>query len=118
MTAMPLEARLAHVEGTVVQMGDRLNGFAARFNNLDRKLDELDTRLTSRIDELDARLSARINELDAQLSARIDGLAAHMNARFDAIDKRFAEIDRRFTWLIGLVIVSILLPVVQRFVLH
>jgi hypothetical protein len=96
MSAMPLEARLAHVEGTVVQMGDRLNGFDARFNNLDRKIDEL---------------SARIDAVDARLSARIDALA-------DAMERRFSEMDRRFTWLMGLVIASILLPIVQHFVLR
>lgn len=93
MSAMPLEARLAHVEGTVVQMGDRLNGFDARFNNLVDKL------------------SVRIDGVDARVSARIDALA-------DVIERRFSEMDTRFTWLMSLVIVSILLPVAQRSVLH
>lgn len=89
MTAMPLEARLAHVEGTVVQMGDRLNGFDARFNNLERKIDALEDRMDARFAAMDARL-----------------------------DARFAAVDARFTWLMGLVIVSIVLPVIQHFALR
>jgi uncharacterized coiled-coil protein SlyX len=85
MNPMALEPRIAHLEGTVAQIGERLNAIDSRVSNLERKVDALGERL----------------------DARIDGLEVAFNARFN-------EMDRRFTWVIGLVIVSIIAPLVQH----
>ncbi len=103
MSTVSIEARLAHVEGTVGQIGDRLNGLDARFSNLERKID--------------VGLEALQNRMDQRFSA-IDGRFAAIDGRFVAIDGRFAEMDRRFTWLIGLVALSILVPIAQHFILR
>lgn len=122
MSAMPMEARLAHLEGTVGQIGDRLNGFDARFTNLERKIDILDERLSGRMDALDERLSGRMNALDERLSGRMDALDERLGGRIDALishmDAGFQATDRRFTWLMGLVVVSMLLPVIEHFTLR
>ena len=75
---MALEARIANLEGTVEQIGQRLNSIEARFTNVERKIDVVEERLSGRIEQL----------------------------------------DRRFTWMMGLLVVSIVLPVAERFVLH
>jgi hypothetical protein len=48
----------------------------------------------------------------------MDSGFTRVDERFSQIDLRFAQMDQRFMWLIGLVVVSILLPIVQRFVVH
>lgn len=96
VSAMPLEARIAHLEGTVSQIGERLNALDGRISNVERKVDALGERLDARIDRLEAKF---------------DG-------RFAEVDGRFSEMDRRFTWVIGLLIVSILSPLVQHFTLR
>lgn len=63
MSAAPLEARIAHVEGVVVQIGERLN-------SIDRRLDTFEARFTA-------------------IDARFTGLEARMDTRFSAIDQRF-----------------------------
>jgi hypothetical protein len=81
MSAMALEARIANLEGTVEQIGQRLNSIDARFTNVERKIDVLEERLSSRIDSLDDRLTARVDGLDVRLGGRIE------------------QLDRRFTWM-------------------
>jgi chromosome segregation ATPase len=100
MSAMALEARIANLEGTVEQIGQRLNSFDARFNNVDHKIDVFEERLGNRIDSLDERLTNRIDRLDERLGGRIE------------------QLDRRFTWMMGLLVVAMLLPVIERFVLR
>jgi flagellar capping protein FliD len=78
MSAMALEARIANLEGTVGQIGQRLTSFDARFTNVERKIDVVEERLSGRIEQL----------------------------------------DRRFTWMMGLLVVSMLLPVVEHFALR
>lgn len=89
MAIMPIETRIAHLEGVVDQIGDRLNCFDMRFSNLERKVDVLGETLHARFGTFE-----------------------------NSTNGRFAEMDRRFTWLIGLVIVSILTPIAQHFLLH
>jgi tetrahydromethanopterin S-methyltransferase subunit G len=78
VSAQPLEARLAHLEGVVAQVAERLNC-------IDRRLDSMD----GRFDRLEQKLDLRF--------AAIDG-------RFGQIDQRFGQIDQRFNWLIGIVL--------------
>ncbi len=60
------------------------------------------------------QVSQRLNGIDLRLNA-IDSRLAALEIR---IDQRFAAMDQKFLWVMGLVIVSILLPLVQRFVAH
>jgi hypothetical protein len=84
---------MAHLEGAYEQVSQRLNGIDLRLAGLEQKVD----------------------------SSR-EVLLAHMNDRFAAVDQRFMSeekrFDQKFLWVMGLVIVSILLPLVQRFVPH
>ncbi len=52
------------------------------------------------------------------LETRMDAGFARIDERFARADARFAQIDQRFMWLIGLIAVSILLPIAQRFVVR
>jgi uncharacterized coiled-coil protein SlyX len=107
MSAMALEARIANLEGTVEQIGQRLNGFDARFTNAERKIDTLEERMNSRFDAANDRL----DKFAGQLGQRFDALEAKFEARFQ-------QVDRRFTWTVGLLFVAILGPVVEHFTLH
>lgn len=67
----------------------------------------------------------QMSDLLSGIDGRLNGIEAGMDRRFDATDRRFDAMDRRFDamdqkflWVIGLVLVSILLPLVQRFVPH
>jgi hypothetical protein len=60
------------------------------------------------------QVSQRLNGIDLRLNA-IDSRLVAFETR---MDQRFAAMDQKFLWVIGLVLVSILLPLVQRFVPH
>ncbi len=60
------------------------------------------------------QISDRLNGIDLRLAA----IETRMDQRFAAMDQRFNAMDQKFLWVIGLVLVSILLPLVQRFVPH
>lgn len=64
------------------------------------------------------QISDRLNGIDQRLAGielRIDATRDMLLARMDSLH---ANMDRKFIWLTGLVLVSILLPLVQRFVPH
>lgn len=82
MNPPPLDARLAHLEGAFVQVGERLN-------SMDRRLDSIEHLLQSR----DQNTQSRFGQLEQALSSR-----------FAQVDARFALIDQRLTWLIGIVV--------------
>jgi hypothetical protein len=84
VSAQPLESRIAHIEGVNVQIADRLNG-------IDRRLDSLDGRLD--------RLDGRIDSLERGLRSEISDLRSDANARF-------AQIDQKFMWVIGINVTS------------
>lgn len=60
------------------------------------------------------QITQRLNSIDSRLTA----IEARVDRRFDAMDRRFDAMDQKFLWVIGLVLVSILLPLVQRLVAH
>jgi archaellum component FlaC len=89
MSAAPLDSRLAHLEGAYDQISDRLNSIDKRFEMIDKRFESIDRRFEG--------VERRLDDL----VRRSVGLVARM--------------DRQFFWLMGIMIVSILLPVVERF---
>ena len=72
-----------------------------------------------------ARLEGAYEQINHRLGTveqRLGSLEAKVDSGFARVDDRFSQIeqrvDQRFMWTIGLIIVSILLPIVQRFVIH
>jgi len=53
-----------------------------------------------------------------QVSQRLNGIDQRLLGIEQRIDALRSSVDQKFLWLIGLVLVSILLPLVQRFVPH
>ena len=77
MSAQPLEARLAHLEGAFVQVDRRLESF-------ERSVD------------------ARFGQVDAHFT-QIESRLGQMETRFES---RFAMMDQRFNWVIGIIVAS------------
>jgi len=99
----PLKARLAHLEGAFVQVGERLNSIGHRLDTIEQvmqsRFGQLEQVLVSRFALVDQRFGA----MD-QRFATIDQRFVRIDQRFVTIDQRFATIDQRFNWLIGLVV--------------
>ena len=60
------------------------------------------------------QVSQRLNGIDL----RLNGIDSRLVAFETRMDQRFAAMDQKFLWVIGLVLISIILPLVQRFVPH
>ncbi len=80
MTAQPLETRLARMEGINVQIADRLN-------SMDRHIESIESGLRSEIGSVRGEVGS--------LRGEVDGLRSDMNVRF-------AQVDQKFLWLIGI----------------
>jgi hypothetical protein len=61
---------------------------------------------------------ARLEGAYEQISERLNGIDSRLAAIETRIDQRFVAMDQKFLWVIGLVLVSIILPFVERFVPH
>ncbi|MGC8485133.1 MAG: hypothetical protein ACP5O6_05800 [Candidatus Baltobacteraceae bacterium] len=92
MSAETIDGRLAHLEGAYDQISDRLNGFDQRFASLEGKIDGLRTEMNHRF--------------------------ATIDARFAAIERRFSSFDQKFNLIFGLIAISILIPLLERYLLH
>ena len=89
MSSSPLEIRIAHLEGAYERINHRLGTVETRLSNVESKIDD------------------RFDRVDDQFH-RIGG-------RFDDLESR---LDRRISFLYGLIVISILIPLVTRFALH
>ena len=66
---------------------------------------------------VDTRM-ARLEGAYEQISKRLDGIEQRLDSGFTRFDTAFArleqKVDRQFLWVIGLLVVSILLPLSGR----
>lgn len=59
-----------------------INGWGEQLN---ARLDEIDTRLTTRLDGLDTKLTTRLDALDTRLTMRLDSVETEMRHGFTEI---------------------------------
>lgn len=55
MTAKPMESRIAHLEGVIDQIGDRLNGIDRRLDGLQSEVGNLRSELNARFGQMDQK---------------------------------------------------------------
>ncbi|HEV2439676.1 MAG TPA: hypothetical protein VGX97_06415 [bacterium] len=98
-----IEAGVARLEGRVEQgfadMRDRFGSIDQRFGSIDQRLSSIDQRLSS----IDQRFSS------------IDGCFDSVDRRFESLEQKM---DRHFFWILGLLLISVLLPVAAHFSGH
>ena len=80
---------MAHLEGAYEQINYRLG-------TVEQRLAALEVRVDTGFD-------------------RVDMSFARVDERFTRLESRF---DQRFMWVMGVLVVSILLPIAERFVIH
>ncbi|WP_243408778.1 apolipoprotein A1/A4/E family protein [Microbacterium sp. TPD7012] len=68
--------------GIVLTLGASL---FAGFAWMVRRIDAVDTKLTTRINAVDEKLTARIDAVEEKLTARIDAVEEKLTARIDAL---------------------------------
>ena len=61
---------------------------------------------------------ARLEAAYEQISDRLNGIDRRLDGLEQRVDSLRSSMDQKFLWVIGLVLVSILLPFIQRLVLH
>ncbi len=71
MSAMPLEARMASLEGSYHQVSDRLNSIDRRLDGFDQKVEARFNATDSKIDGLQWRMTALILGSSVTLMASI-----------------------------------------------
>jgi hypothetical protein len=96
VSASSLDSRIAHLEGGFEQVNHRLGSLELRMSNVERKIDQFKDSILS-------VMESRFGQVDQ---------------RFGQMDQRFAQMDQKFNWVFGLIVVSILIPLVERFALR
>ena len=108
MSAQPWEQRMDRLEGA--------------YDRLDAKIDAVGNRLDAKIDAVANRLDAKIDRLDAKIEAKVDGLRAELSAKFDVLAVQMIDLRRdqmmQFRWVVGLILISILIPLVRSVAPH
>jgi hypothetical protein len=67
-------------------------------------------RLEGAFEQIDRRLGALEARMDS-MARRIDTLLSMIEARFSRLEEK---VDRQFYWVVGLVLISILVPISLR----
>ncbi len=91
MAAESVEVRLARLEGSYAQVSERLGAIEQRLSGLD----------------------ARMEQRFASLEAKIEERFARSDARMDHLENK---VDRQFSWVVGPIVLSLLIPIALRFV--
>jgi predicted nuclease with TOPRIM domain len=97
MSAQPWETRM-----------DRLKG---AYERLDAKIDAVGNRLDAKFDAMGSRLDSRIDRIDD----KIDRLGERLERTLEAMHR---DQMTQFRWVVGLIVVSMLLPIARSFALH
>jgi len=88
-----------------------------RMAHLEGAYEQISHRLTS----IEQRMERGFAAVDQRFAA-IDQRFGTIDQRFDSVDRRLSsidqKIDKQFLWVIGLLIVSIVLPTVARLTGH
>lgn len=90
MAAESVDVRLARLEGSYAQVSERLGA-------IEQRLASLETRMEQRF---------------ASLEAKIEGRFARSDTRMDRLENK---VDRQFSWVVGLILAAILVPIALRF---
>ena len=91
MAAESVDVRLARLEGSYAEVSERLGAIEQRL-----------------VGSLENRLEQRF----ASLEAKIEGKFARSDARMDRLE---SKMDRQFTCVVGLIAISLLIPIALRF---
>ena len=54
-------------------------------NNLNTKIDNVDSRLNTKINNVDSRLDTKINNVDSRLDTKINNVDSRLNSKINAI---------------------------------
>jgi hypothetical protein len=76
-----------------------------RIDRVDKKIEDLDTRLSGKIEDLDTRLSGKIEGVDTDLGAKVDVVDTDLGAKVDVVDtdlsRGLAETNERLARIEG-----------------
>ena len=64
-----------------------------RFEGVDKKLDELETKLGRRIDKVEEGLNRKIDDVELRLENKIDSVEKNLTSRIDQIGKQLAYLE-------------------------
>ena len=79
---------------------------------VDDKIDKLEVKLDEKIDRLDVKLSGRMDNLDGRID-KLDGRIDKLDGR---IDKLESKMDSNFKWVMGVLVITILVPIALQFI--
>jgi DNA anti-recombination protein RmuC len=86
--------------------------------SVDTRFDKMEKGVDTRFDKMEKTVDARFNEVNARFE-KVDGeirdLRGEMKDLRGDVNVRMDRLDDRLWWIFGAVIISILLPVVMKF---
>ena len=83
---------------------------------VDDKIDKLEVKLDEKIDRLEVKLDEKIDRLDVKLSGRMDNLDGRIDKLDGRIDKLESKMDSNFKWVMGVLVITILVPIALQFI--
>jgi ribosome-associated translation inhibitor RaiA len=86
-----------------------------RFDKLEKSVDVRFDKLEKSVDTRFDKVDMRFDKLEESVDTRFDKLEKSADTRFDKIDARMNHLDNRLWWIFGAVALSILVPIVMKY---
>jgi tetrahydromethanopterin S-methyltransferase subunit G len=99
-----VDERVAHLEGQVNELSQRLGGVEAAIQHLEQRADVRFDNVDRRFEAIDRRFEAVDRRFDT-LDRRIDALDTKWSHQLDALD---TKISRQFVWLVGIMVTTMI----------
>jgi hypothetical protein len=92
-----LDERLAYLEGRMEEYSSNVTLSRTDVQGLRHLVENFDYRLNARIDALDSRIDG--------VDLRIQSVGNRLDLRMDVLDQK---VTRQFTWLVGILVASLI----------
>lgn len=74
---------------------EKFEFLSSLIQEVNKKVDKVDKRLSGKIDSADKSLIAKIDAVDKRLSGKIDAVDKRLSDKIDVLDKRINTVDKR-----------------------
>ncbi|MDC9727894.1 MAG: hypothetical protein PSN04_01010 [Methyloprofundus sp.] len=112
--------QVAQHSATREDVKDDIGKLDRKFDELYTKVDKVESKLDAKIDQLESKLDAKFDQLESRLNAKfdkVDGRIDKIDGRIDKIDGRIDKIDAKFDRLQWLIIAAIILSFLKENIL-
>jgi uncharacterized protein YpuA (DUF1002 family) len=77
--------------------------------------EKFETQIEKAVNDLHVEMNSRFEKMEKNIDTRFEKMEKSIDTRFEKVDARFDRMDDRLWWIFGAVVISILIPLVTKY---